>query len=186
MPNRVHLFAAGSAPHARGTRDAFDHVTASYRFSPACAGNTKRQARQWHKRPVQPRMRGEHVSSAAGIVTSYGSAPHARGTLCTQHIFQKIVRFSPACAGNTASGSSQSRWWTVQPRMRGEHRSARQCRTVDYGSAPHARGTRCKAFARLQPSRFSPACAGNTLLAARIVIEYAVQPRMRGEHYGWH
>ena len=66
--------------------------------------------------------------------------------------------------------------------MRGEHSLRKPAGVMAYGSAPHARGTLGDSRIKSIPLRFSPACAGNTLLEALTCGALPVQPRMRGEH----
>ena len=172
----------GSAPHARGTQGFAEIVPEDGRFSPACAGNTTRRSRGRAAPPVQPRMRGEHGWVWAGGSPRSGSAPHARGTRVVAAAVLAAIRFSPACAGNTAASAFDPSACPVQPRMRGEHDLGPQPAPGTPGSAPHARGThngRCRAPQR---RRFSPACAGNTAGCWPGCLAPAVQPRMRGEH----
>ena len=53
-----------------------------------------------------------------------------------------------------------------------------------HGSAPRVRGTHRCIRAALQYLRFSPACAGNTLLECGGSYFASVQPRVCGEHCG--
>ncbi len=175
---------AGSSPHARGTQRHSTQSVRKQRFIPACAGNTEDiciycrllYGSSPHARgtrdslnqdrfssAVHPRMRGEHVKSAAS--SFYDS------------------RFIPACAGNTLSVVASGGTGMVHPRMRGEHQPSvlssnyqrrfipacagntkTGCGTsiTSGGSSPHARGTRI-------PPNNSPSAA-------------PVHPRMRGEH----
>ena len=142
---QAHLWAVdrnGSAPHARGTPGPVRPSFVSTRFSPACAGNTPATAATSRRATVQPRMRGGTQERRLPVLV--------------------IRRFSPACAGNTMAGRKSGDRATVQPRMRGEHTIVSPSAVFLVGSAPHARGTRQRAGSRLQPDRFSPACAGNT------------------------
>ena len=94
------VLAAGSSPHARGTRLRRDRAALVARFIPACAGNAiacATGARRW---PVHPRMRGERLTTSEPKLPIYGSSPHARGTLSTGSARQRHRRFIPACAGN--------------------------------------------------------------------------------------
>ena len=133
--------AVGSAPHARGTPPGGDRSRKRARFSPACAGNTKSITAACAAWSVQPRMRGEHPSSARSRAASAGSAPHARGTRLPLGSVPACPRFSPACAGNTSKKPSSAKPSPVQPRMRGEHGPAIVRQEELDGSAPHARGT---------------------------------------------
>ena len=133
---------------------------ASPRFIPACAGNTtsivrrmrprpgssphargtpRPTRRRRRARPVHPRMRGEHATSALLRRRRFGSSPHARGTRPRARRVEPVLRFIPACAGNTAirrdwsdrvrrfipacAGNTRRPWRSrspVHPRMRGE------------------------------------------------------------------
>ena len=182
MPNRVHLFAAGSAPHARGTPCRVMGRHPRIRFSPACAGNTPSRRASGPRIPVQPRMRGEHSDAMSLDVSDAGSAPHARGTRVQWQAVKHSHRFSPACAGNTKTAKMTKPCPTVQPRMRGEHPDGPRSVCKGGGSAPHARGTLSAPSAAATQRRFSPACAGNTGVERLASISATVQPRMRGEH----
>ena len=156
----------GSAPHARGTLPVILSAYPSERFSPACAGNTSKASLVDRQCPVQPRMRGEHLVAALVLVVFCGSAPHARGTRPGHQPTSAYRRFSPACAGNTRAPGQPWGGCTVQPRMRGEHCPIGKLGRSASGSAPHARGTRCRDGAGRCRLRFSPACAGNTPLGS--------------------
>ena len=55
----------GSSPHARGTPKSARSMMASWRFIPACAGNTQLLDMIASARAVHPRMRGEHSNRAS-------------------------------------------------------------------------------------------------------------------------
>ena len=95
----------GSAPRVRGTRVTYGRVFVPPRFSPACAGNTRKCAHHRAISAVQPRVCGEHASSVYTSDVLPGSAPRVRGTLVSKTLASARRRFSPACAGNTLPGS---------------------------------------------------------------------------------
>jgi len=113
--------STGSAPRARGTLLRRSRRTSCLRFSPACAGNT--------------------VAHPLLEIHLLGSAPRARGTRNRRTSFAGRIRFSPACAGNTARERKGKAQASVQPRVRGEHRSTPSASSTNSGSAPRARGT---------------------------------------------
>ena len=99
------------------------------------------------------------------------SAPHARGTLDVRDDDGLLARFSPARAGNTQSTHVTQLELSLQPRTRGEHEAITMVTANMFASAPHARGTRNNSRHILPSVRFSPARAGNTLLASCCDIE---------------
>ncbi len=172
----------GSAPRARGTPGARQPPDRQWRISPACAGNTRASRILSRAATDQPRVRGEHRSGARARRAQHGSAPRARGTPCVHDSGEFMIRISPACAGNTSSTTSRSRWRTDQPRVRGEHRPGDVHVAPDAGSAPRARGTPRGSVAARGATRISPACAGNTAAACPCWPSVPDQPRVRGEH----
>ncbi len=172
----------GSAQRARGTLRNAGERRHLRRFSPACAGNTSRRWLSVLSRTVQPRVRGEHLTTAQGYSDAYGSAPRARGTRRRGHLEREDRRFSPACAGNTTTSPRRSSPGSVQPRVRGEHYDLPYHVHPSDGSAPRARGTPLTNQRRICQVRFSPACAGNTSSAGGSRSGTPVQPRVRGEH----
>ena len=129
-----------------------------FRFSPACAGNSRGSSIRTARFAVQPRVCGEQ-----------GRPPCGCGR-----------RFSPACAGNRHSAANAARSMTVQPRVCGEQdvrpRDARQPSRF----SPACAGNRQIMPRRSDCDRFSPACAGNRGRCARAAVA-AVQPRVCGE-----
>ena len=158
---KIGVCPAGSAPHARGTREDGLLQSRRGRFSPACAGNAGDASRRAPARTVQPRIRGERICHRFPKEVESGSAPHARGTHGVDLVAVPGQRFSPACAGNALTANSPHCPITVQPRMRGERTRWERAWIRWAGSAPHARGTRRTRVKREVAARFSPACAGN-------------------------
>ena len=71
------------------------------RFIPACAGNTWRRWERWHRKPVHPRVCGEHGYLGEEQIYRTGSSPRVRGTRSVSQCSPHGFRFIPACAGNT-------------------------------------------------------------------------------------
>ena len=176
-------FAVGSSPRVRGTQPPRGRVDARYRFIPACAGNTaqSRFERREH-RGSSPRVRGTRsadpedcpdtrfIPACAGNTLSrslenarrVGSSPRVRGTRLRAGAAPVCGRFIPACAGNTAASASACPPPPVHPRVCGEHAKSRYRSRLPTGSSPRVRGTRTPGWIRPRPTRFIPACAGNT------------------------
>ena len=95
----------GSAPRVRGTPASLADVGEFLRFSPACAGNTNGSSVPAAPWSVQPRVCGEHVVLDNDPQARSGSAPRVRGTRVELPTQNAPRRFSPACAGNTATAS---------------------------------------------------------------------------------
>ena len=98
---RVTITKIGSSPHARGTRRSIFKRHSISRFIPACAGNTVNACMTLEPGSVHPRMRGEHVAVQLNELLHVGSSPHARGTRAPEKAPHELLRFIPACAGNT-------------------------------------------------------------------------------------
>jgi len=174
--------ATGSSPHARGTHTREQRADVGHRFIPACAGNTPPLPALGPPQTVHPRMRGEHIAGLCGLLGVIGSSPHARGTRVRCRRNTQCARFIPACAGNTTAYCSMFMEASVHPRMRGEHNQRPHAMRLQFGSSPHARGTRPRSPKAQQAHRFIPACAGNTVHSSTAGAWHPVHPRMRGEH----
>ena len=136
MPRRP-----GSSPLARGTPDPEAGARHVHRFIPARAGNTPSPGTGFPARPVHPRSRGEHVSTATPAGAEIGSSPLARGTQAMDTWDRLGGRFIPARAGNTQRPELLFTNRTVHPRSRGEHYEIENEPYEDTGSSPLARGT---------------------------------------------
>ena len=172
----------GSSPRARGTRNDIRGRFINVRFIPACAGNTAQIAAADIGRQVHPRVRGEHSPSTPDASAPHGSSPRARGTLSMRPIMRSLLRFIPACAGNTWRSHNRSATGAVHPRVRGEHVTVTVTNEQRNGSSPRARGTPGSVYLQPWCNRFIPACAGNTVRMHGCARLRAVHPRVRGEH----
>ncbi len=172
----------GSSPRPRGTPLRSASRRSAPRFIPASAGNTSKHCPLFSRRPVHPRVRGEHVLNAHRQLRQSGSSPRPRGTRSFGVDKPRVHRFIPASAGNTRSASATAPQSPVHPRVRGEHfRIGRDTVTGD-GSSPRPRGTQATQAAWHDPVRFIPASAGNTNRRTIISSSESVHPRVRGEH----
>ena len=152
-------------------------------------------------------MRGELSSSWPFRFNFIGSTPLARGTPVSRCTALTVLRFNPACAGNSCrnnqvpvkdvrfnpacAGNSQteyliSHWSPVQPRLRGELRATGINIGKPNGSTPLARGTPIPFLLKAICLRFNPACAGNSRRRYEVFVNGTVQPRLRGELDVWH
>ena len=116
-----YLRPDGLSPLARGTHMPLIRDDGNFRFIPAGAGNT-RCAKPGHcHTPVYPRWRGEHLLLWNRLFLPVGLSPLARGTPICDRNPDRVFRFIPAGAGNTAQAHYQMDKATVYPRWRGEH-----------------------------------------------------------------
>ena len=111
-----------------------------------------------------------------------GLSPLARGTLCRRLFFAQVHRFIPAGAGNTPRFRMRLAKCAVYPRWRGEHQIRQNNAPLYNGLSPLARGTRFFQYDDATVNRFIPAGAGNTRTESKILTEFTVYPRWRGEH----
>ena len=116
------LYYAGSSPRARGTGHHPQPGQRRHRFIPACAGNRATSSAVTLRGSVHPRVRGEQKEHALIAARHIGSSPRARGTDNGDNKKLRIVRFIPACAGNSGDGYQSTHLKSVHPRVRGEQR----------------------------------------------------------------
>ena len=171
----------GSSPRVRGTARTCRRRLSNRRFIPACAGNRIVSRKRTKLRPVHPRVCGEQV---AGLVCAHqcsGSSPRVRGTVPDRALPGLCHRFIPACAGNSACGSSGTGGPSVHPRVCGEQRAVAQRPHERAGSSPRVRGTDSRFVNQLVAKRFIPACAGNSRSGRSGRTIAPVHPRVCGE-----
>ncbi len=71
---------AGSSPRVRGTLHGRVDTDKTFRFIPACAGNTAGGLLPRPLTSVHPRVCGEHISESLLFGCHCGSSPRVRGT----------------------------------------------------------------------------------------------------------
>ena len=175
----------GSSPRVRGTPPNQGCITKSFRFIPACAGNTHTVAASVNNVAVHPRVCGEHFEASSPPCFSSGSSPRVRGTPGPLVIQRIVFRFIPACAGNTGKAENGTYKRSVHPRVCGEHCLFLRFRLFGFGSSPRVRGTPPADRSAAKRVRFIPACAGNTLPSVRPWIDApGSSPRVRGTPAG--
>ncbi len=171
----------GSSPRARGTVTDTAGSAGADRFIPACAGNSGRRQQGGHDQSVHPRVRGEQQARWTISKRATGSSPRARGT--AEHVGAGLVviRFIPACAGNSWIYILEPCRRPVHPRVRGEQPHDNLGQRHACGSSPRARGTGTRTHQDRLSDRFIPACAGNRPRQPGLRFYQPVHPRVRGE-----
>ena len=132
----------GSSPHTRGALRRPLRSLRSRRIIPAYAGSTTNSNPSIRSRWDHPRIRGEHGVLAVDVDGAAGSSPHTRGAPLPHVHLGKIKRIIPAYAGSTEMTEIALAHLPDHPRIRGEHRMARQRQKFAKGSSPHTRGAR--------------------------------------------
>ena len=151
----------GSPPLARGTDAARCHLCAAAGITPACAGNRLTLYTTARRSQDHPRLRGEQPLAEL----TYDGKPG----------------ITPACAGNSGRGLRAVCNYRDHPRLRGEQRLHGTYGRFYQGSPPLARGTGSAGLYSAQPSRITPACAGNSYLVIYQGHKAGDHPRLRGE-----
>ena len=126
-------------------------------------------------------MCGEQIPNLAKAEEYSGSSPRVRGTAAPSRPYGGVLRFIPACAGNSRLQRAQATTGSVHPRVCGEQSLLVTFIPQTGGSSPRVRGTVEFSESVWSGARFIPACAGNSLEAAAIVDARAVHPRVCGE-----
>ena len=111
------------------------------RFIPACAGNRPKLERGIPDPAVHPRVCGEQTRVHWEHNLIVGSSPRVRGTASGHLDRNRIFRFIPACAGNSALSGLTIDKAPVHPRVCGEQSLPEQWQSGDRGSSPRVRGT---------------------------------------------
>ena len=109
------------------------------RITPACAGNTIKPELVHRLNQDHPRMCGKYLWSTLGDFFSTGSPPHVReirGNKATRH---RVMRITPACAGNTSVGHAHIQKHQDHPRMCGKYSFSWESWHEGSGSPPHVR-----------------------------------------------
>mgnify|MGYP003872208549 CR=1 FL=1 len=170
----------GSAPRVRERLSSCSFRRCCGRFSPACAGETLAPARLAMPPAVQPRVCGRDKAGAANFGTTCGSAPRVRERHPGRPKGSRNKRFSPACAGETLASRTRPTPSSVQPRVCGRDDQFGRSSNGGAGSAPRVRERPGGCFASWSPTRFSPACAGETIRSFGAPQMQPVQPRVCG------
>ncbi len=184
MPSPSSALPTGSPPRARGQPLTLSELVLSDRFTPACAGTTDSSTASRAPCSVHPRVRGDNPISVGDVRDRRGSPPRARGQRSSRANFSSIWRFTPACAGTTKPPRRADLRALVHPRVRGDN-AGRSTRLISYsGSPPRARGQLWIRLPEPRRGRFTPACAGTTVVAWLVISRSTVHPRVRGDNLG--
>ena len=179
------LALAGSSPRVRATVSHILSGITTSRFIPACAGNSPAAHLAQAPTAVHPRVCGEQLDPGAMKMEMAGSSPRVRGTAESPDVEPVPVRFIPACAGNRVGNCCYWCPWAVHPRVCGEQLIHGNLTQTRVGSSPRVRGTDPREYPSSPPSRFIPACAGNSPPHLLHTKQTAVHPRVCGEQSGY-
>ncbi len=224
LASRCSAIAGRPPVHPRVYGELRPLLTASLcplRFIPACTGNSIASPPAGAWPPVHPRVYGElfcqfvdhprlrgssprvrgtrFLFSSRGLLL--GSSPRVRGTPAMCPVSISLLRFIPACTGNSRRGRRGRANETVHPRVYGELSSRSRVTSSLSGSSPRVRGTPARVnhdrinlrfipactgnsrppWSQADFSRFIPACTGNSSGTCRIAGRKAVHPRVYGE-----
>ena len=126
-------------------------------------------------------MRGEQIDIGVNGIHATGSPPLARGTGDICGVCWPPAWIPPACAGNRQCDNLLHTCGWDHPRLRGEQLPSVRHGAGDKGSPPLARGTAKPLISWVTRLGITPACAGNSKLAAWQMQAGEDHPRLRGE-----
>ena len=152
----------GSSPHTRGARRRRPGRRRLRRIIPAYAGSTSIVRSYTVVFWDHPRIRGEHLRTAARRMAQGGSSPHTRGAQPLLLAELRDRRIIPAYAGSTTPARRPRLGGGDHPRIRGEHPDTERHAPKGNGSSPHTRGAHGGFLAITPPLRIIPAYAGST------------------------
>ena len=181
MRKRIRVLGGGSSPRVRGTGQERADQDKPMRFIPACAGNRSMCNQPFPFLSVHPRVCGEQACFVVRYLHQIGSSPRVRGTGLFRRAVSASDRFIPACAGNRRGLQVRLPASSVHPRVCGEQVPFLDILSDRDGSSPRVRGTAKSAQGVSRPSRFIPACAGNSGDVSHRYLGPSVHPRVCGE-----
>ena len=181
LARRVGIGRVGSPPLARGTVPQTASSRSNHGITPACAGNSALCFILPPARRDHPRLRGEQKTTCSCARSVMGSPPLARGTVVARRNGRPDGGITPACAGNSFWCLVATAGRRDHPRLRGEQISINNVNDRCEGSPPLARGTERNAKPPHAHAGITPACAGNSRLAGRLLLNAEDHPRLRGE-----
>ena len=147
---------SGSSPRVRGTVELLLETGLIARFIPACAGNRLISMSSKRFPTVHPRVCGEQWQSLSSHPNDAGSSPRVRGTGTRPRLCQAVIRFIPACAGNSRREFLAACATPVHPRVCGEQPLNGRSINTTIGSSPRVRGTAAQAGRNPVQVRFIP------------------------------
>ena len=110
-----------------------------------------------------------------------GSPPRVRGTEGRQGVSGNGLRITPACAGNSVGNATHVAVMEDHPRVCGEQSVMALRISYPVGSPPRVRGTEKDDGRQLLGQGITPACAGNSWIAAQFYTLTWDHPRVCGE-----
>ena len=106
LSHLLNAVQSGSPPRVRGNLGNASPAVAVERFTPACAGKSSGVRSDSIVIPVHPRVCGEIRSATKWPRRTSGSPPRVRGNHRNAHYQSHLERFTPACAGKSATSQS--------------------------------------------------------------------------------
>ena len=171
----------GSSPRVWGTPPLMLVVKGGRRFIPACVGNSICQDHSGRRLAVHPRVCGELMTNKLAVPASNGSSPRVWGTRQCRRVSSCLLRFIPACVGNSYRRHLECTIYAVHPRVCGELGTLSIGLPRTCGSSPRVWGTPADYTVVRDLSRFIPACVGNSCFGRSMRPSGRVHPRVCGE-----
>ena len=144
-------------------------------------------APSWQSRPADkdhPRVCGEKGAFCCRVPMIWGSPPRMRGKAVYNRIIQLRVGITPAYAGKSYNHIENTAAMKDHPRVCGEKASAAGSPLAVSGSPPRMRGKDCGHLYFLPPYGITPAYAGKSSIAFKLLALIRDHPRVCGEKAG--
>ena len=150
----------GSPPRGRGKVFSMMHTSTSTRITPAWAGKSFRTDSPAGPAEDHPRVGGEKPALRRLSCTVSGSPPRGRGKDLGYAYKGLRIGITPAWAGKSRRGSTESERAEDHPRVGGEKRRCVRRDVFDKGSPPRGRGKEGEKPMYAAALRITPAWAG--------------------------
>ena len=181
----THLFNGITPAGAGKTKPLSANAVTGYGSSPQVRGKLGKTAEIRHRRQDHPRRCGENGLNLQTCHHMIGSPPQVRGKQRPGAAADVHTRITPAGAGKTRHGRTDSGCHRDHPRGCGENHKLTVMCSDGKGSPPQVRGKHRHSLPRKAEHKDHPRRCGENISAVRLIASLqGSPPQVRGKLYG--